>query len=1115
VTPSRHAVNRPEICPGDYRPDQSGVTTLTAPANETNVLTNYESNLQAIIMVKNLDNTLKIYRSFLLKNKILIEQPHETPANELMLSVGSMTLGFTALPDTELSAFRLDFDDTIDLHTACETSYAETTLNSSVSAFSNFVNQYSDWALSGCDTLQILISKREAACKINFLNLKSILTHRKDQELRAYIATHRAEASITFHIEYSGGEKIISKNFDFNKNNKGGQIREGYQEIVVPILEMQGEATISMTINYISYIEDGTGIEPFLFVADPRIVSSKKTEKILNAVPLSLENMEKGQDSQWLTAALPAYLKPDDQIYLKRGAQKKCIYTVPKLSINLRENYGHTMIFESESDGVGVLCIDGEPAMRLSLGHNMVVRIPTKFLDGSQRHIAIKDESASQIVFEMICSLPYILTPADVLQRESNKPYPISIFPQTAHRYDSLRKQMANANPKVDIKQLSYALSVLEGGYEKVKLEPIVFEEIDSPRVSIIIPAHNKVEVTYLALCSLILAWNEASFEVIVVDDASTDKTSEIETFVKGIRVIHNEVAQRFIRACNAGAKLARGEYLVLLNNDVEVTSGWLDELLAAFDRFENVGLAGSKLLYPDGSLQDAGGIIWGTGNPWNYGNKQNPWDPRFCYARRADYLSGAAMMVPRHLWEQVGGLSQYLEPMYFEDTDFAFKVRDAGYTTWFIPSSIVYHYEGMTSGTDVSSGFKRFQEINRPKFKRKWAKAYAGFGSEGQRPDLEKDRGIIGRVLFIDYTTPRPDHDAGSHAALQEMRLVQSLGYKVTFIATNLAHFGKYTEDLQKLGVEVVYAPFVLSVSEYLVQHATDFDAFYITRYYVAQDTLNLIRENVPKAKVLFNNADLHFLREIRTAKIKQDSGLMENARKIRDAELDIIKKVDVVLSYNDVEHSVIDAYTDGQAKVVKCPWVIDLPDSVPPLVERKGMSFLGSFKHHPNVEGITWFIGEVMPAISGNFPELELTIYGSGMSKEIKELASDTINPLGFIENIADAFDRHRIFIAPLLSGAGIKGKVLSALAHGVPCVLSPAAAEGIGLRHGRDCFIAKTPEDWVDAVTKLALDDDLWSEISQNARSYTQESYSFSVGRDFMRQAFEAADMFQSID
>jgi len=131
--------------------------------------------------------------------------------------------------------------------------------------------------------------------------------------------------------------------------------------------------------------------------------------------------------------------------------------------------------------------------------------------------------------------------------------------------------------------------------------------------------------------------------------------------------------------------------------------------------------------------------------------------------------------------------------------------------------------------------------------------------------------------------------------------------------------------------------------------------------------------------------------------------------------------------------------------------------------------------------------------------------------MTDEIKALASDTVKPVGFVSELADAYDPHRIFVAPLLSGAGIKGKVLEALARGIPCVLSPVAAEGIGLRHGHDCFVARTPDEWIVAIMQLEQDDGLWQTMSDMARSFMAESYSFERGRTAMRAIFEAADMF----
>ena len=976
-----------------------------------------------------------------------------------------------------------------------------------------WVNHLQEWTLAGSQTIQLMINRYDAPCQIFFDQQIHIPRVQDGMVFRAYLAAHRAAATlcVTFQDPVSLQEERHFISFD--TQHPGGTLRQGYIEVTQPLPASFQSCDVTLEIEYRGHAPDDKGTEPFLFLADVQVSNADAIAgDRLILEPQWLYGAADQADGEWLRAPLPNALVPGQSLAVQVGTDVIPIPPVARADFIVRENYGHTLVCEAARKMELVLAIDGQHVeqLRVTTGDN-IIRLPRRFLTGHVRLISLKDKSGSVTLFEQHQTMPYIVTPEDVMRRESAAPYPDALLPQTPARYAALKATLANAGPHSDFDQLTHALETLEGGPENVIREPLHFPQVKTPEVSVIIPAHNNVDFTYLALCSLLLAHNDASFEVIVVDDASTDETSRLGDLVTGITIVRHPIAQRFVRACNAGAERARGKYIALLNNDVEVTAHWLDELLAAFNRFDNVGLVGSKLLYPTGELQDAGGIVWGSGNPWNYGNRQNPNEPRFCYARQADYLSGAALLAPAEVWREVGGLSAYLEPMYFEDTDLAFKVRAAGYQTWFVPTSVVYHFEGMTSGTDTSTGFKKFQEVNRPKFKRRWASAFANHGEEGLKPDLEKDRGITGRVLFVDHAPPRPDKDAGSYAAWQEMKLVQSLGYKVTFVSTNMAHLGSYTETLQKHGIEVIYAPFYMNVGEYLDEHASDFDAFYITRYYVAQTVLEQIRRQAPGAKILFNNADLHFLRELRTAQSEGSQELMARARQTRQAELEVIRNADVVLSYNDVEHSVIQAYSDGAATVMTCPWVVSVPDVIPSAGSRQGLSFLGSFHHHPNVEGITWFTQTILPRLISKMPRSKLTIHGSGMGDQIRGLASPHVTPQGYVEDAADAYAAHRVFVAPLLSGAGIKGKVLSALAHGIPCVISPIAAEGIGLRSGYDCVIARTPDDWVDAIIALTRDDALWEAMSQNARAYMHSAFSFDKGRDLMRAAFEAADMY----
>jgi GT2 family glycosyltransferase len=770
------------------------------------------------------------------------------------------------------------------------------------------------------------------------------------------------------------------------------------------------------------------------------------------------------------------------------------------------------------------------PARAAATRHPKVV-VAEKFCDGNPHVLEVRDTTGTVVLARDAKVLPTALTPWLALQRYSGHPLPYQLAPLARHRYQALREHLQQLDDRVSagtadtddlarLAQLSRVHHVLETGFEKNRdFGPLHFPEVDDPQVSVVIPVHNKFSVTYHCLASLVLARNDASFEVIVVDDGSSDETLELADIAPNVVVCRNDDAQGFVGACNLGASQARGEYVVLLNNDTETTPGWLDELIGAFDRFDDVGLAGSRLLYPDGRLQDAGGIVWSSGNPWNYGRGQNPADPRFSYARQADYLSGAALMVPRQVWEKVDGLSKEYAPAYFEDTDLSFKVRDAGYTTWFVPSSEVYHFEGISNGTDVNttSGLKRFQEVNRPKFRQKWAQAVEHNGQEGQGPDLVKDRGILGRALFIDHAAPRPDRDAGSFAAVQEMRLVQSLGYKVTFAPLNSAYLGHYTHDLNRLGIETIHSPFALSVEAFLEARGGEFDVVYITRYNVADQVLPAIRRHAPQAKVLFCNADLHFLREMRTAQRTGDEESWAKAISVRDAELEVMRDVDVVLSYNQVEHAVIQSHNLGATKVTTCPWVVESVDhdTVPPFAGREGIAFLGGYGHPPNVEAVDFFVENVLPKLRGRVPDLKFNIYGSEMPERLHRLADDVVNPVGFVDTVDEVYHHNRVFVAPLLTGAGIKGKVLGALAHGIPSILSPVAAESTGVREGLDCLIASDVEEWVEAVASLYADEENWTRMSRSALEFTTRNYSFERGRELMRTAFHEAGVYRTRD
>lgn len=249
--------------------------------------------------------------------------------------------------------------------------------------------------------------------------------------------------------------------------------------------------------------------------------------------------------------------------------------------------------------------------------------------------------------------------------------------------------------------------------------ETIIFPLCEKPIVSIIIPVYNQFEYTYQCLKCVKKYSGDIPYEIIVADDHSSDITIDLKHIVKGIHVIRNKENYRFLLNCNHAAKAARGKYIVFLNNDTQVQADWLSALLNTMERDAAIGLAGSKLVYPNGRLQEAGGIVWRDAAVLEYGNNCNPQSPLFNKIREADYISGASIIIRRELWEKLGGFDERFAPAYYEDVDLAFRVREMGYRVVYQPKSEVIHSEG-TSGSMENAQKMKIEE-NRHRFYEKW----------------------------------------------------------------------------------------------------------------------------------------------------------------------------------------------------------------------------------------------------------------------------------------------------------------------------------------------------------------------------------------------------------
>ncbi|WP_423927457.1 glycosyltransferase [Dokdonella sp.] len=631
---------------------------------------------------------------------------------------------------------------------------------------------------------------------------------------------------------------------------------------------------------------------------------------------------------------------------------------------------------------------------------------------------------------------------------------------------------------------------------------PFAVPGSSEPQVSIIIPVHNKFAYTAACLRSLAAHAATTPFEVIVVDDLSTDSTEQRLAQIEGIRVLRNAQNLGFVGSCNAGASMARGEFVLFLNNDTLVTPGWLEALMRCFAEEADAGLVGARLIYPDGRLQEAGGIIFSDGSGWNYGRFEDPEDSRFMFRREADYCSGAAILLRRALFEQLGQFDSRYAPAYYEDTDLAFAVRAAGYKVFYEPDSRVVHFEGITAGTDTGSGMKRYQVVNQAKFLDKWKDALRAQPAPGTSIHVAASHRAVRRILIIDATTPAPDQDSGSLRMVNLMRVLRRNGCHVAFMASNRAWVEGYTSALQEIGVEVLYHPFNNDPAALFRERGAEFDAILLSRHYVASEFIGLARMYAPSARLVFDTVDLHYLREQRAAELEGRTDLARESERTRMLEVGIMRECDVTLVVSPVEEEILARDAPGVAVDVLSN-VHEVYGCRRKFADRRDLLFVGGFQHPPNTDAVLWFAREILPRVRERIADIRLHVIGSKVTTEIQALASDHLVVHGFVDDIAPAMDSARISIAPLRYGAGVKGKVNMAMSYGLPVVATPMAVEGMHVRAGEDVLVALDADAFACAIVDLYGNEELWNRLSANGLANVHAHFSFDAAEKAIRR------------
>lgn len=612
--------------------------------------------------------------------------------------------------------------------------------------------------------------------------------------------------------------------------------------------------------------------------------------------------------------------------------------------------------------------------------------------------------------------------------------------------------------------------------------ERLQFPTAEEPRVSIVLVFFQQAHLSYRCLQSL-LEFADLSYELIIVDNNSSDATARLLDKIDGAVIVRNTENMGFVKAVNQAGELASGEYMLLLNNDALIEKNTLSNALRVIDEDESVGAVGAKIKLLDGSTQEAGSIIFSDGACLGYGRGRPPSDYEYMFRRDVDYCSGAFLLFRNSSFKALGGFDLDYAPAYYEESDFCIRLQKQGLRIVYEPSAEITHYEFASSGG--MEGAKKLQAEHRDVLCAKHADYLADrFANDPGNVLMARTHNNFPNILVIDDRVPYPSLGAGYPRCANILWELSKMDLNISFYP--LLFPEESWDDVYKVlpnTIEVILDSGHDELQAFLEARKDFYQTVMVSRVHNMEffnHCLSLDPDLLGDAKIIYDAEAVSAPREILRREFVGDPLTPDEQTELVDKELEQSKLAEkiVAVSANEADIFKRHGYTDT---VVLGHTLASEPGSNS-FTQREGLLFVGALRDEgsPNVDSLLWFLINVFPIVERAIPDVQLHIVGDNTAASLATIHKPNINFTGRLDSIAEMYNSCRVFIAPTRFAAGIPHKIHEAAAKGLPSVSTVLLARQLGWMDGKELLVADTPEDYAAKCIELYRNEQLWNKV-----------------------------------